>query len=110
MLVAKGVANPSYSYAFTCKKYFYAVNELKTFNGKNMEQSVRLHLIQALYYYFINWQETGGTDPCHVIVNDQNTHVFVSNFMSGSVCVFPIQPDGTLGSRSDFIQTLWLKR
>ena len=49
-------------------------------------------------------QSYRGTDPCHVTVNDANTHVFVSNFMSGSVCVFPIEKDGSLGEASDFIQ------
>jgi len=53
---------------------------------------------------FINTQPTLGTDPCHVIVNAEGTHLFVSNFMSGSVAVFPINPDGSLGEACQFIQ------
>jgi 6-phosphogluconolactonase len=34
----------------------------------------------------------------------KNTHVYVSNFMSGSVCVFPIAEDGSLKDKIQFIQ------
>jgi 6-phosphogluconolactonase len=52
----------------------------------------------------INRQPTQGADPCHVCLNNDETHVFVSNFMSGSICVFPIREDGGLGQASQFIQ------
>jgi 6-phosphogluconolactonase len=37
-------------------------------------------------------------------VDGTGTFVFVANFMSGSVCVLPVLPDGSLGDASDFIQ------
>ena len=53
---------------------------------------------------FLNQKPTHGTDPCHLIVDPEGKHVFVANFMSGSVCVLPILEDGSLGGATDFIQ------
>ncbi|HSM23790.1 MAG TPA: lactonase family protein, partial [Anaerolineaceae bacterium] len=53
---------------------------------------------------FINHQPSQGTDPCHLTVDQSGRFVLVANFMSGSVCVLPINADGSLGHYSDFIQ------
>jgi 6-phosphogluconolactonase len=53
---------------------------------------------------FLNKKPTGGTDPCHLIVDKTNRYVLLANFMSGSICVLPIQADGSLGDASEFIQ------
>ena len=38
-----------------------------------------------------------GTDPCHLIVDATGSNVLIANFASGSVCVLPIERDGSLG-------------
>jgi 6-phosphogluconolactonase len=53
---------------------------------------------------FDNKQPTLGTDPCHIEINSKGTELFVSNFMSGSICVLPVRPDGSIGELSQFIQ------
>jgi 6-phosphogluconolactonase len=53
---------------------------------------------------FLNKKPTHGTDPCHLTVDKTGKYVLLANFMSGSVCVLPIQTDGSLGDASDFIQ------
>ena len=100
-----GVVNPSYLTLDPARRHLYAVNELKTFGGmaSGAVSAFRVEP-ETGRLTFLNQKSTGGTDPCHVVVNDRSTQVFVSNFMSGSVCVFPIQPDGTLGDASQFIQ------
>lgn len=103
--VAPGVDNPSYLAFSPDQKYLYAVNELKKFQDQDSGAvSAFAVLPGASGLSFLNQRATGGTDPCHVIVNEKNTHVFVSNFMSGSVSVFPIEKDGSLGEMSCFIQ------
>jgi 6-phosphogluconolactonase len=41
-----------------------------------------------------------------VLVDAAGRWVLVANFMSGSVCVYPLGPDGALGEASDFVQHL----
>jgi len=100
-----GVVNPSYLTLDPARRHLYAVNELKTFGGmaSGAVSAFRVEP-ETGRLTFLNQKATGGTDPCHVVVNDRSTQVLVSNFMSGSVCVFPIQPDGALGDASQFIQ------
>ena len=100
-----GVVNPSYLTLAPSGKYLYAVNELKEFNGK-ASGAVSAFAVESgtSRLSFINQLPTGGTDPCHVAVNDRESHVFVTNFMSGSVCIFPILENGALDRPSQFIQ------
>ena len=53
---------------------------------------------------FLNMKASGGTDPCHLIVDATGRNVLVANFASGGVSVFPIGADGALGDASCFIQ------
>ncbi len=100
-----GFANPSYLAFDATRKFLYAVNELKTYEGKPTG-TVSAFAVDADTgtLDFLNRQPTLGTDPCHVLVDAQRKHVFVANFMSGSVCVLPVRDDGSLGAASDFIQ------
>lgn len=100
-----GIANPSYLTLDESRKYLYAVNELKEFEGK-ASGAVSAFSVEpdTRKLTFLNQKATLGTDPCHITVNKKNTHVFVSNFMSGSVSVFPRKSDGSLAEHSQFIQ------
>ena len=103
--VVAGVVNPSYLAFDSAQRFLYAVNELKSYQGKP-GGSVSAFGVEPKTggLTFLNTQPTHGTDPCHVLVNKKRTHVFVANFMSGSVCVLPVREDGSLGAASDFLQ------
>src|SRR5580658_9942156 len=45
-----------------------------------------------------------GAMPCHVSLDRSGKWVFVANYDSGSVAVFPVQPGGALGEVSAFAQ------
>jgi 6-phosphogluconolactonase len=100
-----GITNPSYLAFDAGCSYLYAVNELKTYQdeptGTVSAFAVDSKTGQLTY---LNKKPTGGTDPCHLIVDHTGKYVLLANFMSGSVCVLPIQADGSLGDASDFIQ------
>lgn len=100
-----GVTNPSYLAFDSSRRFLYAVNELKTYDGKPTG-TVSAFAVDAKSgkLQFLNKQLTHGTDPCHVLVDNAREYIFVANFMSGSVCVVPIHDDGSLGEASDFIQ------
>jgi 6-phosphogluconolactonase len=103
--LAPGIVNPSYLTLNSAANRLYAVNELKEYEGRaSGAVSAFAFNPQSRELKLLNTRATGGTDPCHVVVNSKDTHVFVSNFMSGSVCVFPIEKDGSLGEESQFIQ------
>jgi 6-phosphogluconolactonase len=103
--VVAGVVNPSYLAFDATRRFLYAVNELKSYEGKP-GGSVSAFGVEPTTgdLTLLNVQPTHGTDPCHVLVNTKGTSVFVANFMSGSVCVLPVREDGGLGDASDFLQ------
>jgi len=49
-------------------------------------------------------QWTGGTDPCHLVVDPTGQFLVTANYGSGSVSVHPIETDGALGERRDLIE------
>jgi len=100
-----GVTNPSYLTLHPRKGFLYAVNELKSFEGKPSGTVSAFAVDQRSgRLQFLNKKPTQGTDPCHVAVDQGGRTAFVANFMSGSVCALPIQTDGSLGDVSAFIQ------
>ena len=103
--VTQDVTNPSYLAFDPTRSFLYAVNELKTYEGRPTG-TVSAFSIDPLTGSpkFLNKQMSHGTDPCHVEVAGDGRHVFVANFMSGSVCVLPVRGDGSLAPASDFIQ------
>ncbi len=102
--VTTGVTNPSYLAFDATRRFLYAVNELKTYDRRPSGTVSAFSVEESGSLTFLNRQLTHGTDPCHVLVDDARRHVFVANFMSGSVCVLPVLSDGSLGEASDFIQ------
>src|SRR5207253_3086883 len=39
--------------------------------------------------------------PCHIGVDPDSRHVYVANYAAGSVVVFPVLEDGSLGAVTD---------
>ena len=103
--LAPGIVNPSYLTLNTSLNRLYAVNERKEYEGQ-ASGSVSAFAFdpKTRELQLLNIRPTRGTDPCHVVLNPQNTHVYVSNYGSGSVCIFPILEDGALGEASQLIQ------
>jgi 6-phosphogluconolactonase len=103
--LAKGVTNPSYLAFHPSRRFLYAVNELKEFEGEASGAISAFALDpERGTLRFLNIKPTHGTDPCHLTVHPSGRYVLVANFMSGSVCVLPIDADGSLGDASDFVQ------
>jgi len=101
----RGVTNPSYLALHPGGRLLYAVNELKSYE-EQPSGTVSAFAVGPGKgtLTLLNRRLTHGTDPCHVLVDAKGEHVFVSNFMSGSVCLLPVLGDGRLGAASDFIQ------
>jgi len=48
----------------------------------------------------LNVVASGGSGPCHISLDPTGRFAMVANYNSGSVAVFMIQPDGTLGAQT----------
>ena len=99
----EGIPNPSYLTLSPCGRFLYCVNELKEYEGM-ASGSVSAFAHSEGKLRFLNSRATQGTDPCHVSVDSNGAYVFAANFMSGSVCAFPVEKDGSLGEGGRFIR------
>lgn len=105
--VAEGIQNPSYMAFGAGNRRLYAVNELKKCEGRDSGAlSAFAFDPENMSLEFLNKRLTMGTDPCHVTTDRSGKFAAVANFMSGSVAVFPIREDGSLGEASAFVQHL----
>ena len=94
--------NPSYLALTSDGKYLYATNELKEYQGQ-ASSAAAAYAWDGSSLHFLNRYPTWGTDAAHLIVA-QDHFLYVTNFMSGSICVFPINEDGSLATPSCFLQ------
>jgi 6-phosphogluconolactonase len=97
--VTEAGSNPSFLAIHPSKRYLYAVNEL-------VEGGVSSFSIDPKNggLHFINRQTTRGVHPCHLNFDPTGKWLMVTNYSSGSLAVYPIQADGSLGEMTDFIQ------
>ena len=103
--VASEAANPSFLALHPNKRFIYAASEIEEFDRKRQG---------AVYAYSVdgesgeltvlNSQGSGGAGPCHVKVDATGRFVLAANYQGGSVCMLPINQDGSLAPASDFIQ------
>ncbi|WP_028552067.1 lactonase family protein [Paenibacillus sp. UNC451MF] len=95
-----GIENPSYLAVHPDTNRLYAVSETAD-NGFVVAYQfdpVRNVLVE------LNRQPTGGGYPCHLSLDIEGAWLFSVNYMSGSVCLFPIREDGAILPLSDQIQ------
>lgn len=90
--------NPGFLTWTANHKYIYSVSEDGTSSlisaFKFEKKTGKLELI--------NQQSTQGIDPCHIITDDKN--IFIANYTSGSLSVYEINSDGSVGKLVQNIQ------
>jgi len=52
----------------------------------------------------INQKPSGGGDPSYISLDRTGHYVLVANYASGNVAVWALEPDGSLGERTAFVQ------
>jgi 6-phosphogluconolactonase len=97
--------DPSFAAVHPTGKYLYAVNEVGNFGGSN-SGAVSAFAIDRTTgkLTFLNQVATRDAGPCHVSLDRTGKFVLVANYDGGSVVVFPVQADGSLGKDSAFVQ------
>jgi 6-phosphogluconolactonase len=103
-LAPKGLAaetsNPSWIVLHPNGKWAYAANE----SGKQSTISAFSIDTKSAKLTFLNKLPATGEDPCYLSFDKTGKYLFVANYTSGNVVVFPILPDGKLGEHTSAVQ------
>jgi 6-phosphogluconolactonase len=94
-----GVENPAFLTLDPERSRFFAVSEVE--EGQVIAYSFDLESGEIKE---VNRQSTQGASPCHLTVDPTGRWLFTVNYTSGSVCLFPIAEDGSIGPIADFKQ------
>jgi 6-phosphogluconolactonase len=86
-----GIRNPSWLVVSSDAKRAYAVNELGG-TGKSGEVSAFDFNPSTGRLLFINKVSSGGDDPCHLMLDEKQSALFVSNYTGGVMTVIPVSP------------------
>jgi 6-phosphogluconolactonase len=93
-------SNPSYLSISPDEKFVYAVHEVDSRTPKGGEISAFAFDKKEGKLSFLNSEPSGGDHPCYVQVDKTGKWVFAGNYTSGSLSVYPVKADGTLGAPS----------
>ncbi|MGW6933686.1 lactonase family protein [Lentzea sp. NPDC054927] len=93
--VIAGVVNPSFVIESRDGRFLYAVNE----NTKGEVTAINAGTLKV-----VNKQATGGADPCHLTLDPSGKFLITADYSSGSLSVFPVNPDGSLAARTQKVQ------
>ncbi|OCT15015.1 hypothetical protein A8709_12915 [Paenibacillus pectinilyticus] len=87
------------------KTVLYAVSETETYEGR-YGGSAAAYAIEAGTGRLskINQQPADGSAPCYISVDATNRNVYVANYLSGNVTVYPIEAGGALGAHTQLVQ------
>jgi 6-phosphogluconolactonase len=103
-LAPKGLAvetpNPSWLVIHPNGKWAYAANE----SGKQSAISAFSIAPKSTKLTLLNKLPAAGEDPCYLSFDKTGKYLFVANYTSGNVVVFPILPDGKLGEYTSVVK------
>jgi 6-phosphogluconolactonase len=103
--LAAEATDPSFLAIHPNGKFLYAVNETENFKG-DKSGALSAYLIERKTgkLTILNQVSSRGMGPCHVSLDKSGKYVFVANYSSGTVAVFPVKSDGELGNYTGFQQ------
>ena len=101
--LAGEAANPSFVALSPDYKFLYAASEVG--GGKTPGAVVAFAVDPASGKLTeLNKQSSGGSGPCHLVVDKAGKNVLVANYGGGSVASLPIGADGKLNEAASVIQ------
>lgn len=97
--------NPTYLALSADRRYLYAVHETATFEGRpGGGVSAFARDLRTGDLTRLNSKSSGGVEPCHLNLYPNGRFLLVANYGSGSVAVFELGPDGSLGAMTGHAQ------
>jgi 6-phosphogluconolactonase len=91
-------SDPSFMALSSDRAFLYSVNE-----GVSTVSAFSVNATNG-NLTFLNQKPSNGGAPAHIVVDASGRNVLVANYDGGSVTVFPIQTNGTLGTATAHIQ------
>jgi 6-phosphogluconolactonase (cycloisomerase 2 family) len=102
MQVVDDTRNPTWLAVNPAETHLYAVSEIDNYQGARSGAVVSYAISpDSLELRRLGAVASGGTGPAYVSVHPTGKFVFVGNYGGGSVAVFPVGADGTLGEATD---------
>lgn len=100
-----GMGSPSYLEIHPSGNYLYSVNRSSASPDKKWG-SVSSYKIdpEKGTLVHLNDQPSQGSESCHISIDSKGRMVFVSNYSTGNLSVFPVLKDGSLDGFSDLEQ------
>jgi 6-phosphogluconolactonase len=97
--------NPSFLVVHPNKRTLYVVNEMPEFAGQPTG-ALSAYAIdpETWQLSLLNQQPSMGEGPCYVGLDGTGRYAQVANFGAGSVAIYPLRADGSLGPASDVAQ------
>jgi 6-phosphogluconolactonase len=103
--LAAETKNPSFIVVAPNQKFLYAVNELDDYKGAKAGAVSAFAIDGATgKLKLLNEVSSRGADPCYITTDKTGKFVLIANYSGGSVAVFPVKADGSLGEASSFVQ------
>ena len=99
--LAAASTSPSFLAAAPSGNYLYAVNEVSNYDGTNGSVSAFAVNRQTGDLTFLNKVNSLGGGPAFLSLDATGKFVFVANYGGGSIAVFPVNKDGSLGAAVD---------
>lgn len=100
-----GGRNPSYMTFSKDYDYLYAVNEIEDYAGKNSGAVSTFSVDHRTgSITLLNRVPSLGGLPANITIDEEGKSVLIANYQSGSVAVFPVRENGSLGDACDVIQ------
>lgn len=93
-----GIENPSFLLCSKKHPIMYAVEELNP-NGRIQALHITENGLESLCTL-----STGGADPCHLELDEEEKFLFAANYSSGSLAVFHLDDNGVPTCRTDLIE------
>ena len=96
-----GINVPSFLLAHPNGQWLYAVSE----TGQDSHGALgTVWAFDAKTIRPINRQSTRGDWPCHLQLDATGRWLLATNYGTGNAGIYPLQPDGSLGEMTDFVQ------
>ncbi len=102
---AAETTSPSFLAISPDTRFVYAVNEVGDYKGPNSGGVSAFSVDRSTgKLTFLNEVRSRGAGPCYITIDKTGKWVLVANYDGGSVAVFPVQKDGSLGDAVSFDQ------
>jgi 6-phosphogluconolactonase len=96
---------PSFLAIHPNRRFLYAVNGVSQFQGQPTGAVSAFAMdTKSGELRLLNQQSSGGSGPCHLVVDAAGKHVLVANYNSGSVASLSVDAEGRLGPPISVIQ------